>query len=119
MINAPADNGQDWKTVRTKARAKILQSLSKALQTDIEPCIAVEEFADPLTIQERTGSDKGALYGASSNSIFSAFLRHPNHLKQIQNLFFTGGSVHPGGGIPLCLASASIVENEILEMYGK
>jgi phytoene dehydrogenase-like protein len=45
--------------------------------------------------------------------MFSAFLRHPNFLKGIKNLYFVGGSVHPGGGIPLCLASAKIVDNEI------
>jgi len=28
-------------------------------------------------------------------------------------MYFVGGSVHPGGGIPLCLASAKIVDNEI------
>jgi diapolycopene oxygenase len=53
------------------------------------------------------------LYGNSSNSLFSAFLRHPNFLRSIKNLYFTGGSVHPGGGIPLCLASARIVDQEI------
>jgi hypothetical protein len=36
----------------------------------------------------------------------AAFLRHPNFHRQIPNLFFVGGSAHPGGGIPLCLLSA-------------
>ena len=26
----------------------------------------------------------------------------------IKNLYWVGGSVHPGGGIPLCLSSAKI-----------
>ena len=29
-----------------------------------------------------------------------------------KNLYFCGGSVHPGGGIPLCLLSAKIVSDE-------
>jgi phytoene dehydrogenase-like protein len=28
-------------------------------------------------------------------------------------LYFVGGSVHPGGGIPLCLSSAAITEKII------
>jgi phytoene dehydrogenase-like protein len=51
----------------------------------------------------------GSLYGTSSNSLFAAFLRHPNFNSSIKGLYFTGGSVHPGGGIPLCLKSAKIV----------
>lgn len=60
----------------------------------------------------------GALYGTASNSIFSAFLRHPNFLRKIAHLYFVGGSVHPGGGIPLCLASAKIVEQEMELNHG-
>ena len=44
--------------------------------------------------------------------MLSAFLRHPNFSKQIDNLYFCGGSVHPGGGIPLCLLSAQIVSDQ-------
>jgi outer membrane protein assembly factor BamC len=34
-----------------------------------------------------------------------------------KGLYFVGGSVHPGGGIPLCLSSASIVANLIKDKY--
>ena len=33
---------------------------------------------------------------------------------EITNLYFCGGSVHPGGGIPLCLLSGKIVSELIL-----
>jgi phytoene dehydrogenase-like protein len=49
------------------------------------------------------------LYGNSSNTQMAAFLRHPNFSAKIKNLYCCGGSVHPGGGIPLCLLSAKIV----------
>jgi phytoene dehydrogenase-like protein len=41
----------------------------------------------------------------------AAFLRHPNRHRRIPNLYFVGGSAHPGGGIPLCLLSAKIAAN--------
>lgn len=68
---------------------------------------------DPVKIENDTSSYRGALYGAASNSKFAAFLRHPNFSSQLKNLYFCGGSVHPGGGIPLCLMSAKIVSELI------
>jgi phytoene desaturase len=108
MINVPNNCGQDWNTLTTQARQYILAKLSRLLQTDIEPLIACESILDPKTIENRTSSSQGALYGNSSNNRYAAFLRHANFSSQIQNLYFCGGSVHPGGGIPLCLLSAKI-----------
>jgi len=68
---------------------------------------------DPRTIESKTKSHRGSLYGASSNSKFAAFLRHPNFTSKIKGLYFCGGSVHPGGGIPLSLLSAKIVSDLI------
>jgi len=76
--------------------------------------IETEAILDPRSIESKTSSYRGALYGAASNSKFAAFLRHPNFTRKIKNLYFCGGSVHPGGGIPLCLLSAKIV-SEIIE----
>jgi phytoene dehydrogenase-like protein len=57
------------------------------------------------------------LYGTASNNVFSAFLRHKNFSSDIKGLYFCGGSVHPGGGIPLCLNSAKIVAQLVSEEY--
>lgn len=109
MINVPHDDGQDWDSVIEKSRQHILAKLSNMLGQDISKKVVVESILDPRSIQSRTSSYLGALYGNSSNNPFAAFLRHPNFSKQIEGLYFCGGSVHPGGGIPLCLLSARIV----------
>lgn len=117
MVNAPYNNGQNWQEVIAKARAVIVEKIEKRLGiANINNLIEVEHIASPVTIEKNTLSSKGALYGSSSNSMFSAFLRHPNTLRQIKNLCFTGGSTHPGGGIPLCLASAIIAEKTIYDI---
>lgn len=117
MINAPANKGQDWDKLIASARRNIITKIRRVLRTNIERYIVSEKIASPLTIEQNTMSADGALYGTSSNSMFSAFLRHPNFLNSIENLYFVGGSVHPGGGIPLCLASAKIVDDEINQRY--
>ena len=79
----------------------------------IKNYIVEEKIITPKIIEDRTLSYKGALYGPSSNNKFSAFLRHPNYSRKFNNLYFCGGSVHPGGGIPMCLLSSNIVSELI------
>ena len=111
MINTPGNFGQDWESIKKTARANILAKLQRILGENIEDLIEVEEILEPITIESKTSSHRGSLYGASSNSRFSAFLRHANFSNQLKQLYFCGGSVHPGGGIPLCLLSAKIVSD--------
>jgi phytoene desaturase len=113
MVNAPSVSGQNWGEIIQKARKNVLSKLSASLGTDVESLIEYEFVTDPLLIESKTKSHQGALYGTSSNSRMAAFLRHPNFNRKLRNLYFCGGSVHPGGGIPLCLMSAKIVDNLI------
>lgn len=113
MVNAPSNSKANWDELIRTTKQNIVNKINKSLKTNIEDYIEHEKIASPITIERNTLSKGGALYGNSSNSMFSAFLRHPNFLKSVKNLYFVGGSVHPGGGIPLCLASAKIVDNEI------
>jgi len=113
MINAPGDYGQNWEALVAQARQNIVKKLNRLLAIDLESLIEVEDVLTPPQIEARTSSYKGALYGAASNSKFAAFLRHPNFSNPLKNLFFVGGSVHPGGGIPLCLLSAKITSELI------
>lgn len=113
MINAPHDTGQDWKAIAEQLREWVIAKLNRNLETDIAPLIEKEWVMTPDIIAQRTQSYLGALYGASSNDKMAAFLRHPNFSREISNVYFCGGSVHPGGGIPLCLLSAKIVSDLI------
>ena len=113
MINAPHDTGQDWKAIAEQLREWVFAKLNRNLETDIAPLIEEEWVMTPDIIAQRTQSYLGALYGASSNDKMAAFLRHPNFSREISNMYFCGGSVHPGGGIPLCLLSAKIVSDLI------
>jgi phytoene desaturase len=113
MINVPANTGQDWDKLIDDARKNIIAKLSRLLGEDISPLITTESILDPRSIESKTSSYQGSLYGTSSNSQFAAFLRHANKSSKIKGLYFCGGSVHPGGGIPLCLLSAKIVSEWI------
>ncbi len=111
MINVPSNTGQNWDVLIADARKNIIEKLSRNLGIDISKHISCEHILDPRSIDSKTFSYQGSLYGSSSNSKFSAFLRHANFSSEIEGLYFVGGSVHPGGGIPLALLSAKIVDD--------
>jgi phytoene desaturase len=114
MINVPFNSGQDWDALIQISRRRIIQKLSRILGADVESLIECEEVLEPRAIESKTRSHLGALYGTSSNNRMAAFLRHANFSNRIGNLYFCGGSVHPGGGIPLALLSAKIVDDMMM-----
>lgn len=113
MINVPKHNGQDWEALTARCRRNIIDKINRRLGEDIEPHVLVERVLTPRDIETFTSSFGGALYGNASNNMFAAFLRHSNFSSRIRNLYFVGGSVHPGGGMPLVLNSARIVSEII------
>jgi phytoene desaturase len=117
MINTPNDEGQNWEQLQQSARNNVIQKINRLLNTNIEALIEEETTWNPPGIEQLTSSYKGALYGNSSNNRMAAFLRHPNFSGTLKGLYFVGGSVHPGGGIPLCLKAAEIMHRCIKEDY--
>jgi diapolycopene oxygenase len=115
MINAPADVGQNWDEIIERTRQNILKKLERMLGKKLKDCIAAEQILSPPEIFKQTGSVNGSIYGSSSNSRYASFNRHANFRSDIKGLYFVGGSVHPGGGIPLCLSSARIVDGLVKE----
>lgn len=113
LVNAPNNEGQDWDELIEKTRQAVFKKLSHNLGVAIEELVEYEEILDPRSIESKTSSSQGALYGNSSNNRFAAFLRHANFSREFQNLYFVGGSVHPGGGIPLAILSAKIATDLI------
>lgn len=113
MINAPAKRGLYTADAIAATRKHIIAKLERMLNKPVEKFIEAEAVLTPDEIDSKTGSYLGSLYGTSSNSRLAAFLRHPNFSRKIKGLYFCGGSVHPGGGIPLALLSGKIVSELI------
>jgi phytoene dehydrogenase-like protein len=108
MVNTPENTGQDWDRIISDTRSRIEEKINRLTGIEVGRHRKFEFILDPRGIENQTASYKGSIYGNSSNSLWAAFQRHPN-FSGIKGLYFTGGSVHPGGGIPLCLSSAKIV----------
>ncbi len=102
-----------------KLKKIILEKINNILGIDLTNKIVVEKFLTPDLMELKTGSYKGSIYGLSSNSMFSAFLRHSSKSKKYKGLYFCGGTVHPGGGIPLVLLSGKNAAQAIIKDYDK
>ena len=115
MINSPYIQGQSWDLEINNTREKIINKINNHLKTDITKNILFEKKLSPLDIERKTGSYLGSIYGISSNDKKAAFLRQTNKSRSIKNLYFCGGSVHPGGGIPLVILSGKIASELVAE----
>lgn len=113
MVNAPYIKEQNWDEEIKSARKRIIDRINSVLRINIENKILGERILTPLDIQNNTGSFRGSIYGISSNNRNAAFLRQPNKSRSYKNLYFCGGSAHPGGGIPLVILSGKIVSDLI------
>ena len=105
LVNAPyLQDGFDGGSF--KYGEHIIDELEKRGLVGLRESIVEQSVITPKDFYQRYRSNKGSIYGTSSNNAFSAFLRPRNRSTSVKNLWLTGGSTHPGGGIPLCIISA-------------
>lgn len=119
IIPAPqldASVDQDWQKLKQTARDAVIRRLKKAGLTDIEEHIKFETCYLPKTWESYCNVTNGSVFGSLSHSILQMgyFRPHNRHCKY-KNLYFTGGSTHPGNGIPLVLLSAKLTSERILK----
>jgi phytoene desaturase len=110
---------QDWSLLRSQARSAVLDRLAELGMTDLESQINFEVTYSPRTYQSMYNLEKGAAFGSINHNFLQiGFLRPHNRHSQYRNLFFTGGSTHPGSGLPLVLLSAKLTSERIFDEIG-
>ncbi len=108
LVNAPpADGHFDWQREARAYRDRVLQTLAN-FGVDVRDRIRHEKILTPLDIRTTSGAWRGALYGVSSNKALNAFRRPPNRARKVKNLYFAGGTTHPGGGVPMVTLSGKV-----------
>ena len=109
--------GQMWEKEKARMRNVVLGRL-RQIGIDIKDRIEVEQIYTPQDFSDLYASNRGSIYGVSSNSRTMAFKRLPNRSRILDNLCFAGGSVHPGGGIPLVILSGKMAAALIAADHG-
>ena len=120
LVNAPyTSDSVDWSKERYDYPDKIIDKLEEFGLEGLRDSIEFKHVITPEDFEQKYRANKGSIYGVSSNGIFSAFMRVPNMAKDIENLYFVGGTTHPGGGMPLVLLSGKMACDLILNSNQK
>ena len=104
LINAPAlSEGKtiDWNYEAPRYAEHILGVLARR-GLDVRKRIRVRQTFTPDYLG--TLAHRGAIYGAAPHTLLQT-LRPKQTVRGLRNLILAGGTVHPGGGIPLALLS--------------
>ncbi|MBP1666568.1 MAG: phytoene desaturase, partial [Bacteroidetes bacterium] len=106
---------QDWDSIKKRAHDYIVERLKKAGLDDIDQHIKFELAYTPESWETGCNVARGAVFGSLGHNILQmGYFRPHNRHDRYHNLYFTGGSTHPGNGIPNVLISAKLVSERVL-----
>ena len=114
MINTPPNLSVVTEENINKIRDFIISKVKDKVGINISKSILYEKTLTPKTLENKTGSFNGSLYGDNQNSLLSIIKRKKNTDYKLKNLYYVGGTVHPGGGMPLALRSGMSVAKKII-----
>lgn len=84
-------------------RDRVLDKMERIGLKDLRKHIVVEDMWTPYDIQKNYYSNGGSVYGVVSDRWKNFALKAPKRSSKYANLYFTGGSVNPGGGMPMVI----------------
>lgn len=95
-------------------RERVLIKLERMGLTDLRKHIVCEEYWTPIDIEQKYYSNQGSIYGVVADRFKNLGFKIPQRSTQFNNLYFVGGSVNPGGGMPMVTLSGQLVRDKIL-----
>jgi diapolycopene oxygenase len=81
--------------------------------TDLRRNIVVERTLTPHDIEQLYRSNGGSIYGVVSDRFKNLGFKAPQRSEKYRNLYFVGGSVNPGAGMPMVVLSGQLVRDKI------
>jgi phytoene desaturase len=107
---------QEWDKFREITRKAVVSRLKQQGMEDIEDHIKFEVCYLPENWENACNISRGSVFGSLAHNIFQmGYFRPHNRHSKYKNLYFVGGSTHPGNGIPNVLISAKLVSERILK----
>ena len=118
LINAPPNGDQEHQsdTEIKKCQSSVLAMLQKCgLKIEVE--IRDWKRTTPRDFHIKYPGTGGGLYGMATHGWLAPFLR-PSARSKIPGLYLSGGSVHPGPGLPMVTISGQLAAEALMEDLG-
>jgi diapolycopene oxygenase len=94
-------------------KKRILAKLERMGLQDLRKHVVVEHMWTPHDIRRRYYSNGGSIYGVVSDLKKNMAFKAPKQSRRYANLFFVGGSVNPGAGMPMVVLCGQNVARKI------
>ncbi|MGN7311371.1 phytoene desaturase family protein [Alkalicoccobacillus gibsonii] len=111
----PLKPGDDWSTFKEEYREVVLSKLERNGLKNIREHIEFEYSFTPNDLKQLYGSNGGSIYGVAANKKTNGGFKIPSRSQLLKNLYFVGGSTHPGGGVPMVTLSGQLTADLVLE----
>ncbi len=95
-------------------KERVLDKLERMGLTDLRKHVVFEHCWTPIDIREQYNSNKGSIYGVVSDRFKNLAFKAPKQSVKYPNLFFVGGSVNPGGGMPMVVLCGQNVAKKVV-----
>ena len=95
-------------------KERIVDKLERMGLKNLRKHTVFEHVWTPLDIRQQYYSNKGSIYGVVTDRFKNLGFKAPKQSSRYQNLFFVGGSVNPGGGMPMVILCGQNVCKKIL-----
>lgn len=96
-------------------KERVLVKLERMGLENLRQHVVYEHCWTPVDIQQQYYSNQGSIYGVAANRFRNLAFKAPKQSSKYENLFFTGGSVNPGGGMPMVVLCGQNVARKIVE----
>jgi len=114
------NDNQDWNALKNIARTSVITRLKEEGLNDFEEHIKFETCYNPKTWESLFNITYGSVFGSLSHKLTQmGYMRPHNQHRKYKNLFFVGGSTHPGNGIPMVLLSAKLTSQKVFQFCNK
>jgi phytoene desaturase len=106
---------QDWDGIGRKIHVALVDRLKQLGLEDIEEHIKFEICYTPDKWESACNITHGAVFGSLAHNMMQmGYFRPHNRHHRYKNLYFVGGSTHPGNGIPNVLISSKLTFERII-----
>lgn len=96
-------------------KERVIDKLERMGLENLRSHVVFEHCWTPLDIREQYHSNKGSIYGVVSDRFKNLAFKAPKQSVRYPNLFFVGGSVNPGGGMPMVVLCGQNVAKKVVE----